>query len=69
MNAEDFAKKEPMAAPGFTILTPKTETAYNKMIREKPTSACASCGGDHPAYPAPVPKDVSTETGKKNNKR
>ena len=70
MKAEDLAKKEPMAMPGFTVLTPKQETAYDKMIREKQMSACAGCGDERPAYPVPIlPKDVPAETGKKNNKR
>ena len=72
MKAEDFAKKQPMAAPGFTVLMPKQETAFEKMIREKQTGACNGCGNDErPAYPAPIlpSQDVSTETGKKNSKR
>ena len=71
MNAEDFAKKEPMATPGFTVLTPKHETEYEKIIRER-QSGCVGCGDERPAYPVPIlPKqdDVPTETGKKNSKR
>ena len=67
MNADDFAKKEPMAMPGFTVLTPKQETAYDRLIQDKHSSACVGCGGNHPAYPAPI--DVPPDTGKKNSKR
>jgi hypothetical protein len=71
MRAEDFAKKEPMSMPGFTVLTPKQETAYDKMIQEKQMAVCGGCEGERPAYPIPIlhKQDVSTETGKKNSKR
>jgi len=72
MNAEDFAKKQPMAAPGFTVLTPKQEAAYDTMIQKKQMKGCAGCGDERPAYPVPIlPKqdDVPTEIGKKNSKR
>ena len=72
MKVEDFAKKEPMAMPGFTVLTPKQETEYEKMIREQ-QSGCVGCGDERPAYPVPILppplQDVPTETGKKNSKR
>ena len=69
MKAEDFAKKEPMAMPGFTVLTPKQETAYDKMIQEKQMSVCGGCGNGYAPVPTSIPKDVPTETGKKNSKR
>ena len=70
MDAKEFAKKEPMAAPGFTVLTPKQETAYDRMIQEKQFSVCPGCEGERPAYPAPAPQDdVPPDTGKKNSKR
>ena len=70
MNAEDFASKPPMAAPGFTVLTPKQVPVYDTTIEEIQTG-CAGCGDERPAYPAPIlpPQDVPTETGKKNSKR
>jgi len=68
MNAEDFAKKEPMAAPGFTVLMPKQETAYDRMIQKKQFSACEGCEGERPAYPAPK-DNIPPDTGKKNSKR
>jgi hypothetical protein len=67
MNAAEFAKKEPMATPGFTVLTPKQETAYDKMILEKQMSVCGTCGDERPVYPAP--QHASSETGTKNGKR
>jgi hypothetical protein len=68
MDVKEFANKVPMAKPGFTVLSPKQETAYDKMIREKQMSVCAGCGGERPAYPAP--QNVHSETtGKKNGKR
>jgi hypothetical protein len=67
MDAKEFAQKQPMAKPGFTVLTPKQETAYDKMIREKQTSVCGGCGGERPAYP--TTQNVPPETGKKNGKR
>jgi len=69
MDAKDFAKKEPMAMPGFTVLTPKQETASNKMIQDKSLAGCGTCGGERPAYPAPVLQDVPPDAGKKNSKR
>ena len=70
MNAEDFAKKEPMATLGFTVLTPKQETAYDRMIQERQFSICAGCEGERPVYPALAPQnDVPPDTGKKNSKR
>jgi hypothetical protein len=71
MNAEDFAKKQPMAVPGFTVLAPKQETEYDKMILEKQMEGCVGCGDERPAYPVPIlpSQDVPTETGKKNSKR
>ena len=71
MDAKEFAKKEPMAAPGFTVLTPKQETAYDRMIQEKQFSICNGCEGERPAYPASISKqdDVPPDTGKKNSKR
>jgi hypothetical protein len=68
MDAKELAKKEPMAAPGFTVLTPKQETEYDRMITEKQMSVCESCEGERPAYPAPAPEEVPA-TGKKNSKR
>ena len=72
MNAEQLAKKEPMAMHGFTVLTPKQETAYDKMIQEKQAAMleCDGCGdGYKPVHPTSAPKDVPLETGKKNGKR
>jgi hypothetical protein len=71
MRAEDLEKKEPMAAHGFTVLTPKQETAYDKMIQEKQMSVCGGCGNERPAYPVPIlpNQNVPSETGKKNSKR
>ena len=68
MDAKELAKKEPMAKPGFTVLTPKQETAYDRMIQEKQFSACDACEGERPAYPAPK-ENVPPDTGKKNSKR
>jgi len=68
MNAEDFANKQPMAMPGFTVLTPKHETAHDKS--KQPQTHCTPCGGERPAYsPLSATQDVPTETGKKNGKR
>ena len=55
--------------PGFTVLTPKQETAYNKMTQDKSLAGCGTCGGERPAYPAPVLQDVPPDAGKKNSKR
>jgi len=71
MNAEQLAKKEPMAAPGFTVLTPKNETVYDRMIQEKQAAMleCNSCGdGYAPVPPTSTTKDVPADTGKKNKK-
>ena len=69
MDANEFAQKKPMAAPGFTVLMPKQETAYDKMIQEKQAAICEGCEGERPVYPAPATQDVPLETGKKNSKR
>jgi hypothetical protein len=78
MDAKELAKKEPMAAPGFTVITPKEETDYDRMIMEKYMSQCIGCEGERPLYPAPAPpaptpEDVPPEdvpaTGKKSTKR
>jgi len=48
MEAKELAKKPPMAMPGFTVLTPKTETEYDKKIQaeqEKQMEDC--CGGGY----------------------
>jgi hypothetical protein len=68
MDAKELETKEPMAAPGFTIITPKAETEYEKMIREKQMSVCEGCEGERPAYPAPASQDVPA-AGRKNAKR
>jgi hypothetical protein len=67
MNAQELAKKQPMAAPGFTVLTPKRETAHDKMLMETQKSICSGCGGER-TYPAPATQDVP-KTEKKNGKR
>jgi hypothetical protein len=72
MDAKELAKKEPMATPGFTVIIPKAETEYDKMILEKQMSACDGCEGERPVYPAPTPepqKDAPAPTEKKNSKR
>jgi hypothetical protein len=46
MRTEDLAKKQPMAMPEFTVLTPKTETVHEKMIREAQEKQMADCCGD-----------------------
>ena len=68
MNATELAKKPPMAAPGFTVLTPKTETAYDKKIQAEQEKQMADCCGgygrqayDHYGY-KPRPQNPSQET-------
>jgi hypothetical protein len=68
MNVKELAKKEPMAAPGFTVITPKAEMDYDQMILERQMSPCVGCEGRRPAYPASATQDVPA-TGKKNTKR
>jgi hypothetical protein len=46
MNAEDLAKKEPMATPGFTILTPKAEAEHAKKFLEEQERQMTDCCGD-----------------------
>jgi hypothetical protein len=69
MDTKELAKKPPMAAPGFTVLTPKTETAYDRKIQaeqEKQMADCC-CGGygrqayDHYGY-KPRPQNPTQET-------
>jgi hypothetical protein len=50
MNAAELAKKPPMAAPGFTVLTPKTETAYDKKIQAEQEKQMADCCGGYSRY-------------------
>jgi hypothetical protein len=68
MDAKELAKKEPMAAPGFTVITPKEETDYDRMIMERQMSVCAGCEGGRLPYTVPDSQDVPA-TGKKNVKR
>ena len=46
MNTEDLAKKQPMAMPGFTVLTPKTESEHAKKIMEEQEKQMTDCCGD-----------------------
>jgi uncharacterized OB-fold protein len=63
MDSKMLAQKKPMALPGFTVITPKEETAYDKMIREKQEQmGCLGCG-DHyfPRHDYKSRKTSSTE--------
>jgi hypothetical protein len=52
MDAKELAKKEPMAMPGFTTITPKSEpdrraeTEYDKKIQEEQEKQMTGCCGD-----------------------
>jgi len=45
MEAKEFANKPPMAMPGFTTLTPKSEaeTVYDKKIQEEMEKRMMDC--------------------------
>jgi len=46
MDANELSKKPPMAAPGFTTLTPKAETDYDKKIQEEQDKQMRDCCGE-----------------------
>ena len=57
-----------MAAPGFTVLTPKTETAYDRKIQAEQEKQMADCCGgygrqayDHYGY-KPRPQNPKQDT-------
>jgi hypothetical protein len=65
MDKKEFAEKTPMASPGFTVITPKEETEYDKMIREKQEAQLEGCceGGWQSRYDyAPRPTTPVADT-------
>ena len=66
MDKQELAKKAPMAPPGFTVMTPKTETEYDKKIQAEQEKQMADCCGngysryDYYGY-KPRPKDSVSE--------
>jgi hypothetical protein len=82
MDTQELAKKQPMATPGFTIITPKEESEYDKMIREKQEARLDGCCDGYSPYdqygykprhnspPQDLPNpDSAPQTDKKTNKR
>ena len=70
MDAKELAKKEPMAMPGFTVITPQRETEYDKKIQEEQEKRMADCCGSgssrqnyyaHYGY-QPRPKNPTTDS-------
>jgi len=43
MDTKTLKNKVPMSAPGFTILTPKQETEYDKKIQEEQQKRMTDC--------------------------
>ena len=50
MDKQELAKKSPMATLGFTTVTPKEESDYDRMIQEKQAAQMEGCCDGYSPY-------------------